>query len=132
MRRRNAFGFFLVAFLTGDFAFQMAEVAVAWQVFLIRHATIDLALVGLAAFLPTFVLALVAGYVADRYDRKTIALLATIGGVLSSLAFAVLTILHTNSIAPYLLVVLGLASSVPSAARRRERCWSRSCRRSAI
>jgi MFS family permease len=106
--RRNAFGFFLAAFLTGDFSFEMQSVAVAWQVFEIRHATIDLGLVGLAAFLPTFVLALFAGYMADRYDRKTIALLAAIGGTLASLAFAALVILQTRTTAPYLAVVLCL------------------------
>ena len=107
-RRQHAFGFFLAAFLTGDFAFQIQSVAVAWQVFEIRHATIDLCLVGLAAFLPTFVLALVAGHIADRYDRKRIALLAAIGSTLSSVAFVVLAILQVQAIMPYLGVVLGL------------------------
>lgn len=108
LRRRNAFGCFQAACLSGDFAFQIQSVAVAWQVFEIRHAALDLGLVGLAAFLPTFVLALAAGYVADRYDRKTIALLAAFGSMLSSLAFAALVMFEVQAIAAYLAVVLGM------------------------
>ena len=108
LRRRHAFNFFLAAFLPARFAFQIQSVAAAWQVFGIRHQPIDLGFVGLAAFLPTFVLALFAGYVADRYDRKTIALCAAIGDMASSLAFLALALMQTRSVTAYLAVVLGM------------------------
>lgn len=108
LRRKHAFNLFLAAFLPARFAFQIQSVAAAWQVFGIRHSPLDLGYVGLAAFLPTFVLALFAGYVADRHDRKTIALLAAIGDVVSSLAFLALALSHTHSVAAYLGVVLGM------------------------
>jgi len=119
-RRRHAFRFFLAAALSGDFAYQMQSVAVAWQVFQIRHSTIDLGLVGLAAFLPTFVLALVAGYLADRHDRKTIALLAALGDVLSSIAFLSLVMLQMSSVTLYLLIILcqGTVRAIGSPAER--------------
>ncbi|SAL26078.1 major facilitator transporter [Caballeronia terrestris] len=54
-------------------AFQMMSVAIGWQIYSITHSAFALGLVGLAQFLPMFVLTLVVGHVADRYDRRTIA-----------------------------------------------------------
>ncbi len=108
MRRTHDFAFFLAAFLPARFAFQVQSVAVAWQVFAIRRDPFDLGLVGLAAFLPTFVLALFAGYTADRFDRRKIALGAAVGATLSSVALVVLVLAGTHTVGPYLVVVLCL------------------------
>jgi MFS family permease len=54
-------------------AFQMMSVAIGWHVYAITHSAFALGLVGLAQFLPMFVLTLVVGHVADRYDRRRIA-----------------------------------------------------------
>jgi len=54
-------------------AFQMMSVAIGWQIYAITHSAFALGLVGLSQFLPMFVLTLVVGHVADRYDRRTIA-----------------------------------------------------------
>ena len=53
-------------------AFQMVGVSVAWQMYLITGSAFDLGLVGLVQFLPATVLILVAGQLADRYDRRLI------------------------------------------------------------
>jgi len=52
---------------------------------------LDLGFIGLAEFLPTALLVLVAGSLADRYDRRTIAMIALIaeGAVAAVLAFYV-------------------------------------------
>ena len=50
----------------------MQTVAVAWQVYELTGRPFDLGLVGLAQFLPLALLTLVAGQVADRYDRRVI------------------------------------------------------------
>ncbi len=47
-------------------------VAVGWQIYDITNSALALGLVGLAQFLPQFVLALVAGHVADSFDRRRI------------------------------------------------------------
>lgn len=63
-------------------AFQMMSVAIGWQIYSITHSAFALGLVGLCQFLPMFVLTLVVGHVADRYDRRTIAFICqTIQGV---------------------------------------------------
>src|SRR3979490_1176897 len=51
-------------------AFQMVGVSVAWQMYAITGSAFDLGLVGLTQFLPATVLMLVAGQLADRYDRR--------------------------------------------------------------
>jgi MFS family permease len=51
---------------------EMQSVAVAWQVYGVRHRPLDLGLVGLAQFLPGVLLFLVAGHTADRIPRKRI------------------------------------------------------------
>lgn len=53
-------------------ALQMQVVAVGWQVYEMTGSALDLGLVGLAQFVPAFLLVLVAGAVADRYHRGTI------------------------------------------------------------
>ena len=49
---------------------QMITVAVGWQVYAMTGRALDLGFVGLAQFLPAFLLVLVSGQVADRFDRR--------------------------------------------------------------
>ena len=56
-------------------ASEMQSVAVGWQIYDITHRPLDLGLVGLAQFLPPFLLFLYAGHAADRYSRKRIIML---------------------------------------------------------
>ena len=53
-------------------AHQMLAVGVGWQVYALTGSALDLGLVGLAQFIPSFVLMLVAGHVADRFDRRRV------------------------------------------------------------
>ena len=54
-------------------AFQMVGVGMGWQMYALTGSALDLGLIGLAQFLPMTVLILVAGQLADRYDRRRIA-----------------------------------------------------------
>ncbi|WP_208601530.1 MFS transporter [Caballeronia fortuita] len=71
--RHRPFALFWSARVMSSVAFQMMSVAIGWQVYSITHSAYALGLVGLAQFLPMFVLTLVVGHVADRYDRRVIA-----------------------------------------------------------
>jgi MFS family permease len=51
---------------------QMLAVAVGWQIYALTSSPFYLGLVGLAHFLPLFLLTLFVGQAADRYDRKKI------------------------------------------------------------
>ena len=63
-----------VSRLTGNLANQMLLVAIAWQMYEITGSAWDLGLVGLYQFVPALLLTLVAGQVADRFNRGHIIL----------------------------------------------------------
>lgn len=53
-------------------ALQIQAVVVGWQIYMITKDPLSLGLIGLAEALPSIVVALYAGYVADNYNRKMI------------------------------------------------------------
>jgi MFS family permease len=66
---------FLLYFLGhgfSEFSYQIAAVALGWQLYALTNSAFALGLVGLAQFLPTVLLTLLAGHVADRYDRRRV------------------------------------------------------------
>ncbi len=65
---------FQAARLSSVLASEMVAVAVAWQVFELTHRALSLGYVGLAQFLPSFLLFLVAGHAVDRFDRRRVLL----------------------------------------------------------
>jgi MFS family permease len=66
------FRFFLATRLPSNLGVQIQSVAIGWQVYDLTHKPLDLGFVGLAQFLPVFGFALIAGHVADRFDRRRI------------------------------------------------------------
>ena len=83
------FRLFCLGRLMGGLGLQMQTVAVAWLVYALTGDPLALGLVGLATFLPMLLLALVAGHVADRVERRHILL----GCYLTSTAVAVALLL---------------------------------------
>jgi len=61
-----------MARVSSTLAYQMLSVAVGWQVYALTGSAFFLGLVGLAQFLPMFLLTLAVGYAADHLDRRTI------------------------------------------------------------
>jgi MFS family permease len=72
--RLPSFRYFVASRFLSSTAFQGAAVAVGWLVYDITRNPFDLGLIGLFQFLPMLALTLVAGHVADRLDRRRIAL----------------------------------------------------------
>ena len=68
--RHRPFVFYWSARTCSSLAFQVLGVAVAWQMYALTGSAFDLGLVGLVQFLPMAAFMLVAGQVADRYDRR--------------------------------------------------------------
>ena len=69
-----AFARFWAGRVLSGLSFQMAAVAVGWLVYERTGSAYALGLVGLFQFLPMVFLTLVVGHVADRYDRRLVAL----------------------------------------------------------
>ncbi len=63
--------FVLGRFLAGA-GLQILTVALGWLIYDVTKSAYALGMIGLASFLPTLVLALVAGQVADRVDRRVV------------------------------------------------------------
>lgn len=71
--RQKPLALFWFARVATTIAFQMQAVAVGWQGYALTGSAFYLGLIGLAQFLPMFLLTLVVGQVADRYDRRLVA-----------------------------------------------------------
>ena len=100
------------------FCTEMQSVAVGWQVYEITHRPLDLGLTGLAQFLPGVVLFLVAGHVADRFDRRNLLTLCYVGFAISSallllVALNVESLHRAGSVAP-IFAILCLVGAVRS------------------
>ena len=96
----------------------MQSVAVGWQVYEITKRPLDLGYVGLAQFLPTILLFLVAGHAADRFNRRSIVTLCYAGLAVSSALLLLLTMRGSQSVhAIYaVLVLVGVVRSFNGAA----------------
>jgi MFS family permease len=68
----RSFVLFWLSRVCASVAVQMQALAVGWQIYNLTGSPFDLGLVGLMQFLPLVSLMLVAGQVADRYDRTLI------------------------------------------------------------
>ncbi|MCC8401447.1 MFS transporter [Paraburkholderia sp. MMS20-SJTN17] len=75
--------------ILSSLSFQMLAVAMGWHVYALTHSAFALGLVGLAQFLPMFLLTLVVGHVADRYDRRRIAAVCQSLASVAALLFAI-------------------------------------------
>ncbi len=105
--------------LSGDLAYQVQGVAIGWHVFLLEHRALDLGLVGLALFLPTFLLALPAGVFSDRHDRRKIVAASACLEALCVIGLVGIIAANVTALWAYLaiLAMIGVARAfgVPSA-----------------
>jgi MFS family permease len=112
------FAYYQLARLFTVMTTEMQSVAVGWQVYEITKRPLDLGYVGLAQFLPTVLLFLVAGHVADRFNRRNIVTLCYAGLGLASTILLLLTVSGSRSVhAVYAaLVLVGVVRSFNGAA----------------
>jgi MFS family permease len=106
-----SFGLFQLGRFFIVLAGEMLSVAVGWQVYEITKRPLDLGLVGLAQFLPIVLLFLVAGHVADRFDRRRVLLACYCASALCAGSLLFLTLRGIRHVYPIyaVLVLLGVA-----------------------
>jgi MFS family permease len=104
----------------GSTAAVAQAVALGKLVYDITGSKADLGLLGLAEFLPTAILVLVAGSVADRFDRRRVAAAGLTVEILSSLYLAWFATHHGPQIWPIFVAVIffGIARSFTTPATR--------------
>ena len=72
LRHQRPFVLYWLARVSTALAHQMITVGVGWQMYALTGSALDLGLVGLAQFVPSVLLLLLAGHVADRSDRRSV------------------------------------------------------------
>ena len=86
---QRPFVLFWIARVFAMLARQMLTVAVGWQMYALTGSALDLGFVGLVQFLPSFLLVLVSGHVADRFDRRRVLQAAMIVDAAAVLALCI-------------------------------------------
>ncbi|OYU71072.1 MAG: MFS transporter [Alphaproteobacteria bacterium PA2] len=112
--KRRDFMLFWAARVAATLGVQIQSVALGWQMYSVARETMGVAqsafyvgMIGLAAFVPVFVLALPAGEAADRYDRRRILLLCYLGEIATAVILAAAAIFDFATI-PLLLALSAL------------------------
>jgi len=104
LRNRNVF-LFLAARFCSAMALMMFSVAVGWQVYALTGSAFALGMVGLAQFLPAFLLSLPGGLAADRFDRRKLLLASFALEVLVGASLLALS-LHPSPNATWIFCVI--------------------------
>ncbi|MBY0357899.1 MAG: MFS transporter [Candidatus Obscuribacterales bacterium] len=82
-------------------AVQIQSIAVGWQIYALTKNALSLGLIGLAEALPAITIALYAGHIADRIDRRSILIYATVA---LGLAIGTLSLLSAKNLSIALLI----------------------------
>jgi MFS family permease len=90
--RNRSFLWFVASLIALTLGTQIQATVVAWQVYALTRDPLSLGFVGLAEALPFIGAALYAGHLADRHDRKLLALLSIGVQTLSALALLAFTL----------------------------------------
>lgn len=104
--RQSHYRHYMVGWITALVGTRIQSVAVGWEVYQRTGEALALGFVGLAQALPTILLALPAGYIADRFDRRRVVMASMAGMAATSLGLAVLSLAHGPIALMYLLLVL--------------------------
>ena len=86
--RFSEYRYYLAGNLLSALALQMQIVAVGWEIYERTGDAMALGWVGLVQVLPVILLALPAGHMADRFDRRTIMMATAGAAAMASLGLA--------------------------------------------
>jgi MFS family permease len=107
LRTYPAFRTLLLGTMATNSAFWMYQVAVGWLALQMTDSPFFVGLTGFAGGIPLLVVSLPAGVIVDRFDRRTVLLLAQLGVMLMSGLFAIMV--GTDVIARWSILVLAAA-----------------------
>jgi MFS family permease len=122
--RHRDFRWYILSLFAMTLASQLQAVVVGWQVYAITHDPLSLGLMGLAEALPFIAMSLPAGYLADRWNRRAIAVWSLAVNAACALALVVLSatpgLLQRVGVMPIYAVIFvsGIARSLLQPARQ--------------
>jgi MFS family permease len=96
-----------LALLGMGIGLQMLEVAIGWEVYSLHRSALDLGWIGLAEFVPLFVLALPAGQLADRVPRRLIFAGSLVLSAAVAVGLALVSAAGTTAVWAYLALAVG-------------------------
>ncbi len=96
-----------LALLGMGISLQAIEVVIGWEVYALHRSALDLGWIGLAEFVPLFVLALPAGQLADRLPRRLIFAGALWLSAGVAVGLALVSGSGTTEVWPYLALAVG-------------------------
>jgi MFS family permease len=107
LMRERSYVLMWLARLLGNLATQIEAIALAWHIYAVARLSGSVAegafavgMLGLAQFLPMFVLALIAGETADRHDRRVIMAICIGMELISAAAFCALAYFGSTALWP--------------------------------
>ena len=91
---------------------QMLEVAIGWEVYGLHRSALDLGWIGLAEFVPLFVLALPAGQLSDRAPRRLVFAGALLLSTAVGVGLALVSAAGTTAVWPYLTLAVAAGAAM--------------------
>jgi MFS family permease len=118
--RVRGFALFALANVSSNFAMNMAQLAIGYQVYVIHRSQLDLGLVPLAAFIPLPLVALPAGQLADRFPRRKIFVVSNLLDALVMVGLVAVSLSGAHQLWPFLALAAatGVATVVGAPAAR--------------
>ncbi|MDA3131490.1 MFS transporter [Atlantibacter subterranea] len=89
--KHRSFVAFWLARTSSGFGYQMLSIIVGWQIYSQTQSAFWLGMIGLVQFVPSVSLALFAGHIADRFDRRRVVMLGQVCEWAAIVALAWLT-----------------------------------------
>lgn len=104
--RLPSYRHYVIGWLVALLGASIQTIAVGWEVYQRTGNALALGLVGLVQAVPTFILALPAGLLADRFERRRLLMISMGGMMITSLMLAVISYAHGPVILMYLALFL--------------------------
>jgi MFS family permease len=105
------FALLWLALLGMGISVQMLEVAIGWEVYTNHRSALDLGWIGLAEFIPMFVLALPAGHLADRLPRRLVFITSLLLSAGVAIGLVLLSSSGVRAVLPFLALALGAGTA---------------------
>jgi len=90
--RYRDYRFYSIGWLCASIGFQMQIAAIGWEIYKWTGSAFKMGLAGGIQALPLIILALPAGHIADRYNRRTIAAMGQLTAAICAIALAILSL----------------------------------------
>ncbi len=110
--RISDYRIYVVGWLVALMGTRIQTVAISWEMYQRTGEALSLGLVGLTLAIPTMLLALPAGYLADRFERRKLVMLSLAGMTMTSLGLGYLSYTQGSTNLMYAMLFLDATAIV--------------------